>query len=86
METKFDGERLQSRSGKQVTFKVTINRDGSMATWDGEVLLRAGVWHRLRGGVVFDVNAATAAHAVTAAFDRELDALDLEALTKSYGL
>lgn len=84
METKVDGERLQVSSGRQVPFKLTMNRDGSMATWDGEILLREGLWHRLRGGVVFKVEAATVADAVNTAFERELETLNLEELNERY--
>jgi hypothetical protein len=84
METKIRSERRQSTSGKRVPFKVTINRDGSTAMWDGEILLREGLWHRLRGGVVLKVEADTVSDSVIEAFDRELETLDLNALNESY--
>ena len=84
METKIRSERRQASSGKRVPFKVTINRDGSTATRDGEILLREGLWHRLRGGVVFEVDSSNVSDTVIEAFDRELETLDLQALNESY--
>jgi len=85
METKIGGERVQARSGKLVTYKVTINRDGDAAAWSGEILLRAGRWYRLNGGALIGVDAATVSAAATQAFDSELEQLDLEELNKKYG-
>ena len=85
METKIGGERIQAKSGKLVTYKVTINRDGDVAAWDGEILLREGQWHRLNGGQITGVSAATVSQAASQAFDGELELLDLEELNKQYG-
>jgi hypothetical protein len=68
----------------EVPYKVTINRDQSVATWDGEIMLKEGTWHRLRGGVVVDVDADAVSATVMDAFEREVETLNLEELSESY--
>lgn len=82
---KFGGEVLHGKTGKVLTYRVRAFPSGNQATWDAEILLRGGRWHKMRGDLLKDVGPGTYIPAAQEAFEKKLAGLDIEALNKQYG-
>ena len=67
-------------SGKLVTYQATYELTEDGGFWNGQVLLREGKWHSLRGGRLVSVDRNTIGQAVIHALAAELETLNFEEL------